>query len=258
MKANLSLNKLVYGLNEPIRLSYLIENPTNEQRTLYFRHSQQFNFSVNAAPPNPFMYRYPRYLLHDTTAATQIAIQPGSHQELSYLWNYASDANIHITPGIYDISMGVLAGSSDDGFQTVVPITFEIADTSTPIGGKAWIDTTGSSNNLAKCQFMLTVQNWTKNPVALHFPTGRFVLLELYVNTKTPENLLYRDSASVGGQPSMITLASEEKQDYSCTLPDSVNDLIKKKNLGGEYLRCIVTLLSTEYSIKRETGIAAP
>ncbi|MGH2568109.1 MAG: hypothetical protein ACRDGA_07190 [Bacteroidota bacterium] len=114
LTASFSINAEVYGLGEPITLTYRVSNPTGLQRGLYFKNQRQLSFHVYKPSIPSFHYFFPDPFVADSSMPAEIILQPGETKELIYEWDQTistrqgQESKLDI--GSYRVVMRFLAG----------------------------------------------------------------------------------------------------------------------------------------------------
>ncbi len=245
VKITFKLNKLVYRLNDTIKCTAVIDNPTDSGRTLYFHHQQQLGFVIRGLGINI----YPLVSEFDsTTPPSEIFIQPHEKREITtsvnlYLPKYTSKSNIQVDslkkPGDYRFfpqlfigrhnSFDPIIGRYANEFNPSHPIFFEIADSSCPIGGRLEYDTL-RINGIRKLIFTLTIQNWTDRSINLGLQNPLGIIIQIfggtYSNHKFPlPQLIFESKADGDGKTENQILNQGELRTFTYTFdPDTLRE----------------------------------
>ncbi|MFN0158997.1 MAG: hypothetical protein ACKVRP_13110 [Bacteroidota bacterium] len=137
-----STDKLVYGPGQPVRLIYTISNPTNDERTVLFRHGPPYSFSVGK---NNMNYEYPDPRLPYDDEPSEIKLDEHEQKQLIHSIDLQEVFDMPPQPGVYSAFMRLGGGGCSINYETRERVYFELADSSMPIGGKAEVDTTDSN-----------------------------------------------------------------------------------------------------------------
>lgn len=249
LTAEFSIDSSFYGVGEPITLRYRVSNPTSVERAIYFRHRNQFTFSLDRYNFPSFYFTYPQELYWDSSATSELHLAPGESKEITYEWNQrvqTSTADSTLGIGYYSLRMNLLAGD----FQPQVS-WFEIIDRRVPIAGFVTPDPNGSNSGSPTYTFALTLRNRTSSPVTLHFPSSARISVELYdVGGLSPrDSVIFRGPAVHDSTASNVTLSP-----YSVTTFSYPAD---KSAFGQWYLWTYakIKLLCTDFDFSRDAEL---
>ena len=218
-----SIDKNSYRLDEPVRFSYLLKNPTAQDRSLFFRHADQFWFSVSKSIDPGFDYTYPSSSVHleystDTSSPSSSVLRPGEEKELVYLWDHSftrtGGTSGTLSPGYYHVRMGLLAGD-----PIVQDLSFDVYDPQIPVKGEIIPDWTGSDGSSGRYTFQLQVTNWTQSSITLHFRNHQRIAVELWdLNFSPPTSVIYRTPLSAVIDEQSRTIAPQDSVVFSETV----------------------------------------
>jgi len=203
--ADFTIDSDFYNVGDPITLQYRISNPTSEERTIYFRHQNQFWFALDKLNFPSFHYSYPNLGNSDSSTQSEIHFAAGETKEIVHVWDQqinSQNGDTALGVGYYNLHMNLYAGD-----LPTKSIWFEIIDKSIPISGVIIEDINGESNNSSTYKFMLSIRNWTTESVTLNFPSSERINVEVYDSDKpTPGPLIYSSPSVTDSLPSVITL----------------------------------------------------
>jgi len=251
IEGTFGIDKLNYGLDEPIRFSYRLKNPTSQERSLPFHHADQFWFSVDKENFPGFHYSYPMRAFYpwafpDSSSPSSIVLVPGQEEELVYVWDHSvldvSGKPDTLDVGSYHLRMGLLTGDLN-----TQEIHFDLYDRRLPIKGDIIPDLTGSDGTSATYVFQLMVTNWTQSSVTLHFRNSQRIAVELWdLDFDPPKTIIYQTMISQTSDSQNLTLAPQEKVVFT--------EAVQKANMGPWYIWTLakVRLLSTDFDFSRE------
>ena len=246
-----NIDKVSYGLDEPIRLSYRLKNPTAQERRLLFHHADHFWFSVDRYNFPGFHYFYPMRAFYpwafpDSSSPSILALNPGEEKELAYTWDHSvvdfNGKSDVLNAGNYHVRMGMLAGDF-----TAQDFDFDLYDKSLPIKGDIVPDWQGGSRSSTTYTFQLTATNWTQSAVTLHFRNGQRIAVELWdLDVNPPTTVIYRTEISSDNDPQTLVLAAGAKVVFAET--------VEKVKMGPSYIWTLakVRLLCTDFEFTRE------
>jgi len=214
--SDFSIDSDVYGIGAPITLRYRISNPTSVEKTIYFRHQDQFWFRVARFNFPSFNYLYPVLKPSDSSAPTKIILKPGESKDINYVWDqlvHSQAADTALGIGYFRIIMNLFTGD----FSTK-EIWFEVLDRNVPITGMIIPDPNGENSNSPTYTFNLLVRNWTTTSVTLHFPSSQTISVELFdLDKPTPGPLIYSGPIVTDSVSSEITLSPGATKTFAYT-----------------------------------------
>ena len=249
-----TVDKASYGLDEPVRFSYKLKNPTTQERSLLFRHADQFWFSITNNSVPRFYYLYPSnaYSLRnstDTSSPSSIVLQPGEEEELVYIWDRSftqpNGSSGKIGAGYYHARMGLLGGD-----LPTQDLEFDIYDPRIPVKGKILPDWAGIDATSEHYTFHLQVTNWTRTSVILHFRNSQRIAIELWdLDVDPPTRVIYRTSISTIHDEQGQTLAPGETVVYS--------EAVTKSDIAPSYFWTLAKakLLCTDFELSADAEL---
>jgi len=206
LAAEYKIDKNIYKLGEPIKLTYILKNPTDNEHTLYFKGQHQIYFQAYKRYYPYLYYSYPQNLQSDTLNPTQITLPAGGERTINYVWDQGiTDQNgikIQAPAGMYSLTMFFIGSkvNADHFF-------FDIVDPSVPVEGNVISDYNGENSYSQYYSFNLYLKNWTNSSVTLNFPNNQKIFVQLYTDD-LPSNrkLLYESPTIKDGLSSRVTI----------------------------------------------------
>ncbi len=249
LTANFSIDAEVYGLGEPITLTYRVFNHTNKERGLYFKNQQQFSFWVYKPNIPSFHYFFPNLRAPDSTPPSQIILQPGETKELLYRWDQTvttpTGAASKLAVGSYRIVLRMLAGDLPSHV-----FSFDVVDRAIPIGGDIIPDWSGEDLSSHSYSFMLSIFNWTSSRIVLHFPNSQRIFVRLYdLDRPEPGQLIYEGPLERDSQATQVALEPGQTKVFSHVVSKSS---ISK---GSYWTFAKVTLLCSDFEFSSEAQL---
>ena len=250
LTADYKMDKNIYKTGEPVQLTYILKNPTGNERTLYFKNQYVLYFQIYKTDYPLIYYSYPKDYGTDSTNPAEITLSPGEQKSFYYVWDQRMTENgkpVQVPIGMYSVSMHFLGGKVNGAI-----FFFDIVDPSIPIEGKVVPDPNGESSYSQDYSFQLLIKNWTNTPVTLDFPNSQKISFQLY-SDDIPSNreLLYECPVVKDSQSSRITIPAQGERTFSC---------IQNKenlNLGNIYWFYVrIKLLSSTLNFERDAEIS--
>ncbi len=247
--AEFSIDAEVYGLGEPITLTYRVFNHTNKERGLYFKNQQQFSFWVYKPNVPLFYYSFPNLRAPDSTSPSQILLQPGETKELTYKWDQTVTTPAGVVSkldvGSYRIVLRMLAGDLPSK-----AFTLDVVDRTIPIGGDIIPDWSGEALSSHSYRFMLSILNWTSSRIVLHFPNSQRIFVQLYnLDRSEPGQLIYEEPLERDSQATEVALQPGETKVFSHVASKSS---ISK---GSYWTFAKTTLLCSDFEFSRHAQL---
>ena len=251
LTAEYKMDKDIYKLDEPIKLTYILKNPTDKERVLYFKNQYKLQFMLYKRDYPSIYYTYPpRDYENDTTNPGKIELAPGEEKSLSYTWDQKILDNgnwIQAPIGSYNISM-IFVGTKVNGNSFFI----DIVDPSIPIEGQVVPDYNGESYLSKYYNFQLRIKNWTDKPVALDFPSSQKISVQLYTDDiHSKRELIYESTKPQDNQSSQLTILPNDEMTFSSL--QSKDDL-NLQNITWYYVK--IKLLTSNLDFERDAEIS--
>ncbi len=250
LTAEYKIDKNIYKIGEQVKLTYILKNPTNKERTMYFKNQYKFQFLIYKTDYPLVYYTYPEDYETNTTNPDKITLAPGEEKTINYIWDKKIKDHenwIQAPVGMYSISMSFVGGKVNGNY-----LFFDIIDPSIPIEGKVVPDYNGEGSYSKNYNFQLLVKNRMNSPVTLDFPNSQKISLQLYSNDiPSKRELLYESNLVIDNQSSQITIPAQGEETFSYVQnKDSLN-------LGDIYWFYVkIKLLAQNLNFEKDAGIS--
>lgn len=242
-------DKEICNLGSSLKMTFILRNPTDKKRSLYFRNGEQIIYNIYQREYPYKYYRYPYGTAVDSTPSV-ITLEPGEEKTFDLMWDQKMfDSKGRITTaaaGSYNLFMA-FGGAVMPGQQKII----YVVDPAVPVLGQVIADPIGENKDAGNYNFNLSVKNWTTNSVTLDFLNSQKILIELYdINNPLNNVLIYRSAEITDNNPAQTEIPAGGVTNFSDTFSkDSLN------LSGGYWYHVRIKLLCSGFNLESESDI---